>query len=79
MPTSLSGGKHEEKLMTEFKAIFEPSESSTANWPSHCLNAENWQDARDEAKRITPPDGAGVLKILVDGNVRDRLTLRRSV
>ena len=58
--------------MTQFKAIFEASETSIGNWPSHCLSAENWQYACDEARRLIPPVGAGVLKVLFDGIVRER-------
>ena len=58
--------------MTQFKAIFEASDTSIGNWPSHCLHAETWQGACDEALVITPPFGAAVLKVLDDGIVRAR-------
>ena len=61
--------------MTQFKAFFEASETSLGNWPSHCLSAENLQDACDEALRLAPPVGAAVLKVQDERIVRQRFWL----
>ena len=56
--------------MTEYKAIFEPSEGETTNWPSHILQAGSLTEAYDQACMLKPPTGAGILKVLADGQVR---------
>lgn len=61
--------------MHEYKAIHEASENSIANWPSHCLTADDLETACEMAFELTSPVGARVLKVLVDGLVCRRIEL----